>query len=183
MTISTTEAAPVLDYGSSRNSAITRLCIMMFLEFFIWGAWYVTVGNFMNANRMAGAIAWAYSVGPIAAIVSPFFLGMVADRFFASERVLGVMHLIGGCAMFVAAAPISLIRRLHPQLVFDLHPAGGVLRVRAGLRRCDEVQEPGVHHVLRADVRSLFHAHHAAVLRLPGREVHAAGGNAGVGDP
>ncbi|MGH7199946.1 MAG: MFS transporter, partial [Planctomycetaceae bacterium] len=86
----------------------TRLSIMMFLQFFIWGAWYVTVGNYMKAHGMFDQVDWAYTVGPIAAIVSPFFLGMVADRFFASERVLGVMHLLGGvamlCAPFAAAA-------------------------------------------------------------------------------
>src|SRR2546423_3981024 len=80
------------------------LSAMMFLEFFIWGAWYVTVGNYMAANGMKETIFWAYTVGPIAAIISPFFLGMVADRFFASERVLGVMQLIAGGAMFAAAA-------------------------------------------------------------------------------
>jgi nucleoside transporter len=79
----------------------TRLSIMMFLEFFIWGAWYVTVGNYMGAHEMGDIIFWAYSVGPIAALVSPFFLGLVADRLFATERVLGVMHLLGGAAMFV----------------------------------------------------------------------------------
>jgi len=88
---------------SARSSGTVSLSIMMFLEFFIWGAWYVTVGNFMAANGMKDAIAWAYTVGPIAAIVSPFFLGMIADRFFSSERVLAAMHLIGGLAMFGAA--------------------------------------------------------------------------------
>jgi len=81
------------------------MCGMMFLEFFIWGAWYVTVGNYMKDHGMESVIFWAYTVGPIAAIVSPFFLGMIADRFFPTERVLGGMHLLGGVAMF--AAPIA----------------------------------------------------------------------------
>jgi nucleoside transporter len=80
----------------------TRLSTMMFLEFFVWGAWYVTVGNYMGAHSMGGGVFWAYTVGPIAAIISPFFLGMVADRFFATERVLAVMHLLGGAALIVA---------------------------------------------------------------------------------
>ncbi len=80
----------------------TRLSIMMFLEFFVWGAWYVTVGNYMGAHQMKEHVFWAYTVGPIAAIISPFFLGMVADRFFATERVLSVMHLVGGGALIVA---------------------------------------------------------------------------------
>lgn len=80
----------------------TRLSIMMFLEFFLWGAWYVSMGPYLFANGMDGIVGWAYSVGPIAAIVSPFFLGMVADRFFATERVLGVMQLLGGAALCAA---------------------------------------------------------------------------------
>lgn len=79
-----------------------RLSVMMFLQFFTWGAWYVSVGPFMAANNMGDQIAWMYSVGPIAAIVSPFFLGMVADRFFATERVLGILHVLGGVLLLAA---------------------------------------------------------------------------------
>ena len=79
-----------------------KLSVMMFLQYAIWGAWYVTVGNYMNAIGMSSSIYWAYTVSPIAAIVSPFFLGMVADRFFATEKVLGVLHLIGGVAIILA---------------------------------------------------------------------------------
>lgn len=79
-----------------------RLSAMMFLEFFVWGAWYVTVGNYMKTVGMAEEVYWAYTVGPIGGIISPFFLGMIADRFFSTEKVLGVMHLIGGIALFCA---------------------------------------------------------------------------------
>jgi len=73
---------------------------MMFLQFFVWGAWYVTVGNFIGAVGWDGSvIGWAYSVGPIAGVISPFFLGMVADRFFATQKVLGALHLLGGAIM------------------------------------------------------------------------------------
>ena len=85
-----------------KRNIYLQLSGMMFLEFFVWGAWYVTVGNYMNRLGMTDAIYWAYTVGPIGAIISPFFLGMVADRFFATERVLGVLHLIGGLAMILA---------------------------------------------------------------------------------
>ncbi len=78
-----------------------RLAAMMFLQFFVWGAWYVTMSAFMTDLNMTGDIGIAYMLMPIAAIVSPFFLGMVADRYFASERVLAVMHLLGGAAMFL----------------------------------------------------------------------------------
>ncbi len=86
-----------------------RLQIMMFLEFFIWGAWYVTTNPYMKAmakstgnNAWLDSISWAYTVCPIAAIISPFFLGIIADRFFASERVLAVMQILGGVALLLA---------------------------------------------------------------------------------
>src|SRR5262245_7886486 len=85
------------------SSGVTaRLAAMMFLQFFVWGGWYVTLGPYMAALKMGDGIGDAYSVGPIAAIISPFFLGMVADRFFATQRVLGVMHLLGGLALLLA---------------------------------------------------------------------------------
>lgn len=80
----------------------TQLSVMMFLQFFVWGSWYVTMGPYMNSNGMSDAIATAYTVGPIAAIVSPFFLGMIADRFFASERVLAALHILGGVVLCFA---------------------------------------------------------------------------------
>jgi len=80
-----------------------QLSVMMFLQFFVWGAWYVTMGPFMNgAGMKPETIGWAYTVGPIAAIISPFFLGLVADRFFATERILGILHLLGGVALCLA---------------------------------------------------------------------------------
>jgi nucleoside transporter len=78
---------------------------MMFLQFFVWGAWYVTVGIFMGENGMGDISHWAYTVGPLAAVISPFFLGMIADRYFDVEKVLGVMHLLGGAA--ILAAPFN----------------------------------------------------------------------------
>lgn len=76
---------------------------MMFLQFFIWGAWYVTAPNYLGTIGFgAEEFSWTYSVGPIAGMISPFFVGMVADRFFAAQRVLGVMHLAGAALMFLA---------------------------------------------------------------------------------
>lgn len=86
------------------QAVAARLSVMMFLEFLIWGGWYVTVGNYMGAHGMSDQIAWAYSLCPIAAIISPFFLGMVADRFFSTEKVLGVLSLLGG--IFLMLVPI-----------------------------------------------------------------------------
>jgi nucleoside transporter len=91
--------------GASRGGNVgARLSAMMFLEFLIWGGWYVTVPNYMKAHGMDAQIATVFSLCPIAAIISPFFLGMIADRFFASEKVLGVMSLLGG--LFLLLVPI-----------------------------------------------------------------------------
>lgn len=81
-----------------------QLSVMMFLQFFIWGAWYVSMTGFINKHEMGPLTAAAYTVGPIAAIASPFFLGIFADRFFATQRVLAVMHLLGGLVLFAVPA-------------------------------------------------------------------------------
>jgi len=85
----------------------------MFLQFFIWGAWYTTIAVYMTHHGMETLTHWPYTVNPIAAIVAPFFLGLVADRYFATEKVLGVLHLLGGVVMFAvpraAGAPVVFI--------------------------------------------------------------------------
>lgn len=97
----------------SNSNLSARLSAMMFLQFFIWGAWYVTVGIFMGENGMGDISHWAYTVGPLAAVISPFFLGMIADRYFAVEKVLGTMHILGGIAIlavpFFVASPVVFI--------------------------------------------------------------------------
>jgi len=80
-----------------------KLSVMMFLQFFIWGAWYVTGPNYLaTIGFKAEDFGTMYSVGPIAGMIAPFFVGMVADRFFAAQKVLAVMHLLGAAAMFGA---------------------------------------------------------------------------------
>ena len=78
-----------------------QLSIMMLLQFFIWGSWYVTAPNYLGTiGFKAGDFGTTYSVGPIAGMIAPFFVGMIADRFFAAQRVLGVLHLVGAAFMF-----------------------------------------------------------------------------------
>src|SRR5437879_12261332 len=72
---------------------------MMFLQFFVWGAWYTSIAVYMTNHGMEKLTHWPYTVNPIAAIVAPFFLGLVADRYFAPAKVLGVLHLLGGVVM------------------------------------------------------------------------------------
>ncbi len=80
-----------------------QLSIMMFLQFFVWGAWYVTAPNFLQTiGFQAGDIGNTYSVGPIAGLITPLFVGLIADRFFSAQKVLAVLHLLGGVVMFGA---------------------------------------------------------------------------------
>ncbi len=82
------------------------LAIMMFLQYYIWGAWYVTMGPYMD-QAFAGqdvdvAKGAVYGAGAIATIISPFFVGMIADRYFAAQKIMGVLHLIGAALLFYA---------------------------------------------------------------------------------
>ena len=82
----------------------SRLSVMMFLEFFVWGIFYVTMGTYLGQIGFKGTeIGFAYSIMAWAAIISPFFIGMVADRFFAGQKVLGVMHLLGAGFLYLAS--------------------------------------------------------------------------------
>ena len=75
---------------------------MMFLEFFIWGGWFVTLGTFMgnNLNATGAETGMAYSTQSWGAIIAPFIIGLIADRFFNAEKILGVLHLVGAILMF-----------------------------------------------------------------------------------
>jgi len=82
-----------------------RLGIMMFLEFFIWGGWFVTMGSFLAANLAAtgSESAMAYSTQSWGAIIAPFIIGLIADKYFNAERLLGIIHLIGAVLLFLLA--------------------------------------------------------------------------------
>lgn len=84
-----------------------KLSLMMFLEFFVWGAWYATIAVYMTANGMENLTHWPFTVNPIAAIAAPFFVGLIADRYFATEKVLGVLHILGAVFMFLTPMAVD----------------------------------------------------------------------------
>lgn len=92
--------------GSLMNprTIVRLLSTMMFLQFFAWGAWFATMSAAMDAKLLGVFIGDAYAAAPIAAIFAPLFLGLVADRFFPSEKVMGFLMLVGGLIML--AVPV-----------------------------------------------------------------------------
>src|ERR1051325_7839355 len=99
-----------------------RLSVMMFLEFFVWGAWFVTLGTHLGEElRFSGSqIGYTYLMNNIAAIISPFFVGMIADRYFASQKLMGLLHLIGGGLMFWSAGLTTFGPLLFGLLLYNL---------------------------------------------------------------
>lgn len=83
------------------RSVMTRLSILLFLQFFIWGTWYSSVSLYMYENGMGAVRYYAYTAGPLGAILAPFFTGLIADRFFNTERVLTVLFALAGGFMLL----------------------------------------------------------------------------------
>ena len=79
-----------------------QLSFMMFLEFFIWGAWFVTLGTFLfnNLGASGSQSASVFSTQSWGAIIAPFIIGLIADRYFNAEKILGVLHLVGAVLMY-----------------------------------------------------------------------------------
>ena len=86
-------------------STRVQLSSMMFMNFFIWGAWFVTLGTFLGKtlNASGTQISLAYLSQSIGAIIAPFVIGLIADRFFSAQKILGVLHLVGGIFLLWAS--------------------------------------------------------------------------------
>ena len=82
-----------------------QLSFLFFLEFFIWGAWFVTMGTFLSQEFGAsgGQLAMAYETQSIGAIIAPFIIGLIADRYFSAQKILGILHLIGAALLFTVS--------------------------------------------------------------------------------
>ncbi|HKO79566.1 MAG TPA: nucleoside permease [Chitinophagaceae bacterium] len=85
-----------------KSTTRIQLSLMMFLEFFIWGGWFVTLGTFLGTNLSAtgGQTASVYSTQSWGAIIAPFIIGLIADRYINAEKILGVLHIAGAILMY-----------------------------------------------------------------------------------
>lgn len=92
-----------------------RLSLMMFLQYFVWGAWWVPFGSYLAHAGLDAWIGTMFSAQGWAAILSPLFVGVIADRYFAAEKVVGVLHLVGGAALLALS-----LAGAEPGLVFAL---------------------------------------------------------------
>ncbi|WP_232826855.1 nucleoside permease [Chitinophaga deserti] len=86
-----------------------QLSFMMFLEYFIWGAWYVSMNSYMATNLQSSGqqISYAYMALAVATMISPFFVGMIADRYFSAQKIMGVLHLLGAGCLLLATTTTS----------------------------------------------------------------------------
>src|SRR5881409_2338286 len=91
--------------GMMTGNVRLKLSAMMFLQYFVWGAWYVTMGTWLGETlRFYGEqIGLAAGTTALAAMISPFFVGMIADRFLSTERILAALHVAGGVVLFYAS--------------------------------------------------------------------------------
>lgn len=96
-----------------------KLAVFMFLQYFIWGSWYVSMGAYLsNTLKFEGAqIGLAYGAFAIGAMISPFIVGLIADRYFASEKLLAVLGILGG-AMLCALPQFETFGSFYPALIF-----------------------------------------------------------------
>jgi nucleoside transporter len=99
-----------------------KLSAMMFLQYFVWGCWYVTMGTWLGQTLRFSdeQIGLAFGTTALAAMISPFFVGMVADRVFATERILAALHVVGGVVLFVASTQTTFGAFFGVILVYTL---------------------------------------------------------------
>ena len=104
------------------SSVRVKLSAMMFLQYFVWGAWYVTMGTWLGQTlHFSGEqIGLAFGTTALAAMISPFFVGMVADRLMATERILAALHIAGGVVLFFASTQTTFGRFYGVLLIYTL---------------------------------------------------------------
>jgi len=103
----TPQPALPLEYATTVDQSRLKmlLAVFMFIQYFIWGAYYVSMGSYFakTLNWEGGQIGAAYGAFAIGAMIAPFFVGLIADRYFASEKLLFILGILGGGVMFALA--------------------------------------------------------------------------------
>jgi nucleoside transporter len=95
-----------------------KLSAMMFLEFFIWGAWFVTLGTYLTKTLQATDVqnGVAYATQSLGAIIAPFIIGLIADKYFSAQKILGVLHLIGAASLWYATT-VTDFEAFYPNIL------------------------------------------------------------------
>src|SRR3954454_4759544 len=101
-----------------QTSLKIKLSAFMFLQYFIWGAWYVSMGTYLATTLKFGGqeIGAAYGAFAIGSMISPFFVGLIADRYFASEKLLAVLGILGGVVL-CALPQVTSFGSFYPTLI------------------------------------------------------------------
>ncbi|MEX2185728.1 MAG: MFS transporter [Pirellulales bacterium] len=104
------------------GSVRARLSMMMFLQYFVWGSWGVSIGGYMAVTLAfePQQIGWIYSTTAIGAMIAPLFVGYIADRYFSTERILAALHIIGGALLCYAATQSQFSTLMTIMIVYAL---------------------------------------------------------------
>ena len=100
------------------RTLLSRLWIMAFLQYFVFGAWYVTMGTYLTETLgcSGGQVGLAYGTPALGAMIAPFFVGMVADRFFATEKIMAALHLLGAVILYTVSR-LTTFATFYPFLI------------------------------------------------------------------
>lgn len=95
-----------------------QLSVMMFLNFFVWGAWFVTMGTYLKSipGITDVQVGVAFGTQSLGAIIAPFIIGLIADRYFAAQKILGILHLVGAALMYYISK-VSDFSTFYPLLL------------------------------------------------------------------
>ena len=146
--------------STEKSNPTTKLSIMMFLQFFAWGAWFVTLGLVMDSHDLTLFKGGAFESAPIAAIFAPLFLGLIADRLFPSEKVMGFLMLTGGVLMCFIPGMAASTQALYPAMADALEALKNTDAAKALLTganpAADLIQEMGAKGDLPAATKELL---------------------------